>query len=214
MDFKTITSDGNPFLNVAVDDCHLDLVYGLVRSHKPDTVLELGVGSGKTTAVLIKALKKNEKFKKITLVDNWIDWKGNKPTHIHELEEYIDLVESDEKEFVFSCNKSFDFIFSDADHWNTDKWFEYVYDRILSNNGILIYHDVSREENFPIHDRTETRFPNLENILIKCKQRGISHVHLDKCSTPGEKCFRGFLVIFKSQLQNMTVSDNRLIVSN
>lgn len=174
MDFKTITSDGNPFLNVAVDDCHLDLVYGLVRSHKPDNVLELGVGSGKTTVVLIKALKKNEKFKKLTLVDNWIDWKGNKPTHIHELEEYIDIVESDEKEFIFSCNKSFDFIFSDADHWNTDKWFEYVYDRILSNNGILIYHDVSCEENFPIHDKTETRFPNLENILIKCKQRYIT----------------------------------------
>jgi len=101
MEFKTITSDDNPFLNVAVDDCHLDLVYGLIRSHKPDNVLEMGVGSGKTTVVLIKALKKNENLKKLTLVDNWIDWKGNKPTHIQELEEYIDIVESDEKEFLF-----------------------------------------------------------------------------------------------------------------
>ena len=113
MEFKTITSDDNPSLNVAVDDCHLDLVYGLIRSHKPDNVLEMGVGSGKTTVVLIKALKKNENLKKLTLVDNWIDWKGNKPTHIQELEEYIDIVESDEKEFLFSCDKSFDFIFSD-----------------------------------------------------------------------------------------------------
>ena len=151
MDFKNITSDGNPYLGAAVDDCHLDLVYGLVRSHKPDNVLELGVGSGKTTVVLIKALKKNEKFKKLTLVDNWIDWKGDKPTHIQELEEYIDIVECDEREFIFSCNQSFDFIFSDADHWNTDKWFDYVYDRILSDNVILIYHDVSHEENFPKH---------------------------------------------------------------
>jgi predicted O-methyltransferase YrrM len=214
MEFKTITSDDNPFLDVAVDDCHLDLVYGLIRSHKPDNVLEMGVGSGKTTVVLIKALKKNENLKKLTLVDNWIDWKGNKPTHIQELEEYIDIVESDEKEFLFSCNKSFDFIFSDADHWNTDKWFDYVYDRILSNNGILIYHDVSREEIFRKHNKTEIRFSNLENILIKCKQRGISHVHLDKCSTPEERCYRGFLVIFKSQLQNITVSNNSLLVNN
>jgi len=211
MEFKNITSDDNPCLGAAVDDCHLDLVYGLIRSHKPDKVLELGVGSGRTTAVLIKALKKNGNIKKLTLVDNWIDWKGDKPTHIQELEEYIDIIECDEMKFIFSCNQSFDFIFSDADHWNTDKWFDYVYDRILSDNGILIYHDVSHEENFPKH---ELRFPNLENILIKCKQRGISHVHLDKCSNSEERCYRGFLVIFKSQLKNITVSNNRLLVNN
>lgn len=209
MEFKHINSDVNPHLNAAVDDCHLDLVYGLIRSHKPDTVLELGVGSGKTTAVLIKALKKNENFKKITLVDNWIDWKGNKPTHIKELEEYVDIIESDEKAFLFSSNNSYDFIFSDADHWNTDKWFDYVYDRILSKNGILIYHDVSHEENFPKH---ELRFPNLENILIKCKQRGISHVHFNKCSNSEERCYRGFLVIFKSQLQKSMVYNKNLII--
>lgn len=118
-------------------------------------------------------------------------------------------MEADEKEYLFSCNKTFDFIFSDADHWNTDKWFEFVYDRVLAQNGILIYHDVSLEENFPKND---LRFPNLMNILVKCKQRGISHVHFDKSSTSGERCYRGFLVIFKSQLQNMTMFNNRLLV--
>lgn len=80
-------------------------MYGLLRSHKPETVLELGVGSGRTTAKMITALKK------ITLVDNWVDWKGDRPSHIKELEEHVDIVESDEKEYLFSCNKTFDFIF-------------------------------------------------------------------------------------------------------
>jgi predicted O-methyltransferase YrrM len=211
MEFEHINSNDNPCIGAAVDDCHLDLVYGLLRSHKPETVLELGVGSGRTTAKMLQALKKNENVKKITLVDNWVDWKGKKPVHIQELEQYIEIVESDEKEYLFSCNKSFDFIFSDADHWNTDKWFDFVYDRILAHDGILIYHDVSLEKNFPSND---LRFPNLMNILVKCKQRGISHVHLDKSSTPGERCYRGFLVIFKSQLQNMTVMNNSLLLNN
>lgn len=211
MDFEHINSNDNPCIGAAVDDCHLDLVYGLLRSHKPETVLELGVGSGRTTAKMLQALKKNENLKKITLVDNWIDWEGKKPSHIQELEQYIEVVESDEKDYLFSCNKTFDFIFSDADHWNTDKWFDFVYDRVLSRDGILIYHDVSLEKNFPSND---LRFPNLLNILVKCKQRGISHVHFDKSSTPDERCYRGFLVIFKSQLQNMTVMNNTLMVNN
>lgn len=209
MNFEHITSNTNPCIGVSVDDCHLDLVYGLLRSHKPDTILELGVGSGRTTARMLQALNENGNVKKITLVDNWVDWKGNKPNHIQELDQYIDIVESDEKDYLFSCNKTFDFIFSDADHWNTDKWFDFVYDRVLAQNGILIYHDVSLEEHFP---KGELRFPNLLNILVACKKRGISHVHLDKCSTAGERCYRGFLVIFKSQLQHTTVCNNNLLV--
>jgi len=210
-DFERITSDENPHVGAAVDACHLDLVYGLLRSHKPDTVLELGVGSGRTTAVMIRALEKNGNLKKLTLVDNWVDWKGIRPDHVQDLEQYIDIVESDEKAFLFSTQSTFDFIFSDADHWNTDKWFDFVYDRVLNRNGVLVYHDVSHEKNFPAN---ELRFPNLLNILIKCKQRGLAHVHFDKCSTPGERCYRGFLVIFKSQLQDMTFVKDTLVVGD
>ena len=58
--FVHALSDDNPIKGVAIDECHLDLVYGLVRSHKPENVLEIGVGSGRTTAYLSKALEKNE----------------------------------------------------------------------------------------------------------------------------------------------------------
>ena len=48
--FEHVLSTDNPSKDVAIDECHLDLVYGLVRSHKPTNVLEIGVGSGRTTA--------------------------------------------------------------------------------------------------------------------------------------------------------------------
>lgn len=199
--FEKTFSDENTHIAAAVDQCHLDLAYGLIRAHKPRSVLELGVGSGRTTATLIKAVHDNgdKDNTEITLVDNWEDWKGTKPRDIlEEIEGHITVVEKAERDFVFDTHrKSWDFIFSDADHWNTDKWFDYVYDRLLNNNGILIYHDVSKEVGFP---KNELRFPNLYNILVKCRERGIAHMHFDKCSTEDERCYRGFLVIFKSQL--------------
>lgn len=198
--FEKTFSNENPHAGAAVDQCHLDLTYGLIRAHKPKSVLELGVGSGRTTATLIRGVRDNgdEGKTRITLVDNWEDWKGKKPTDIlEEIEGHIEVVEKPERDFVFDARQSWDFIFSDADHWNTDKWFDYVYDRLLNSDGILIYHDVSKSEGFP---STELRFPNLYSILIKCRERGIAHMHFDRSSADEERCYRGFLVIFKSQL--------------
>ena len=195
--------------NVAVDQCHLDLVYGLVVSHKPKSILEMGVGSGRTTRMLIKAADNNKNNPIITLVDNWVDLNGKPPQCIENYKKFCKVIMSNEMDFVFSTRDTFDFIFSDADHWNTDKWFDYVYDRILNPGGILIYHDVSLVDAMP---KEELRFPNLLTILHKCKIRGISHVHLDKCSKPGERCFRGFLVIFKSQLKTLIAIDTTLAV--
>lgn len=205
--FEKTFAETNSHAGAAVDQCHLDLTYGLIRAHKPRSVLEMGVGSGRTTATLIKAIRDNgdEGKTRITLVDNWEDWKGERPRDIlEEIEGHVTVVERGERDFVFDARQSWDFIFSDADHWNTDKWFDYVYDRLLNNGGVLIYHDVSKQEGFPSN---ELRFPNLLNILNKCRERGIAHAHFDRCSSPGERCYRGFLVIFKTQLCKIVATE-------
>ena len=146
---------------VAVDENHLNLVTSLIQCHKPSNILELGVGSGATTLAIKKGIELNTNEETlsnyisptITLVDNWHDWGFKPPACVEELKTKVKLVESDELDFLFKKNKeTYDFIFSDADHWNTDKWFDFVYDRVLRNGGILIYHDVSTQNPLPDND--------------------------------------------------------------
>jgi hypothetical protein len=77
---------------------------------------------------------------------------------------------------------------SDGDHHNTDQWFEYVYDNILNDNGILIYHDINL---------VEDEFVNLRNIYNKAKERKINFYLFNKNSLQNERCQRGLMVIFK-----------------
>lgn len=202
---------------VAVDDCHADLTYGLIRSHKPSNILEMGVGSGTITKVILKAVSENEngqlsngyKKAKVTLVDNWYDWNGTKPTElIDQFESNVSVIDSSELNFVFNTRETYDFIFSDADHWNTDKWFDYVYDRLLNDNGILIYHDVSMANNFPSDD---LRFPNLENIMVQCKKRNLNYIYFNKSSIKTERCYRGYIVIQK-QIRSIAIHEQKLVI--
>ena len=94
---------------VAVDDNHLNLVTSLVQCHKPSNILELGVGSGATTLAIKKGIELNEneqtipgyKSPQLTLVDNWNDWGFKPPAFVQELKTKVNLVESDELEFIF-----------------------------------------------------------------------------------------------------------------
>jgi hypothetical protein len=191
---------------VQVDFCHGDLIANLVKCHKPKKVLELGFGSGFTTRKILEALEYNETGPlvpaygppaKYTLVDNWLDWReaGKPPPDMTEFQTpRTTLVVSNEHDFVFSAKEKWDFIFSDADHFNTDKWFEYVFDNLLNDNGILIYHDICVKA----PESGEFWFPNLASILHKTRERKLSHFLFNKDSRVDEKCWRGLLVIFKN----------------
>ena len=176
--------------NIKIDSAHAELVYGLVVSLKPDTILELGLGGGKSADSIIKAIKYNDKNCKFTIVDNWLDFGGIIPDEVNsKYNQYADIVTANEKDFVFSCNKKFDFIFSDADHYSTDQWFDYVFENLLNENGILIYHDINL---------FESCFQNLLSIYKTVKEKGYSHYLFNKNSKNGERCHRGLLVIFKN----------------
>ena len=193
---------------VQVDFCHGDLIANLVKCHKPKTVLELGFGSGFTARKIQEALNYNETGElhpkygppaKYTMVDNWQDWreKGEAPPDLSEFKnDRTTIVVSNEHEFVFNAKTTWDFIFSDADHFNTEKWFEYVFDNLLNDNGILIYHDVCVKA----PESGEMWFPNLKKILDRTRERKLSHFLFNKDSLASEKCWRGLLVIFKNRV--------------
>lgn len=175
--------------NVKIDIAHANLLKALVMANKPTSILEIGLGGGRSADAILEGLKYNELPYNYTLVDNWWDWGGNKPEIVDKMYgDKIDIITSDEKDFVFSCKESFDFIMSDGDHLATDQWFTYVYDNLLQKGGILIYHDVNFHEE---------AFTNLRNIYFIAKKNNIRFKLFDKSSLDSERCHRGLMVIFK-----------------
>jgi predicted O-methyltransferase YrrM len=171
-----------------IDVAHADLLRGLVVASKPTSVLEMGFGAGHATDAILSGLEYNKTPYNYTLVDNWMDFGHQIPDIVQEkYASKVNVVTSNEREFVFNCKDKFDLIMSDADHHTTDQWFEYVFDQLLDDNGILCYHDVT----------LTSMFPNLLNIVKKCEEFNLRHKVFNKDSLEGEMCFRGFLVIFK-----------------
>lgn len=177
--------------HVKIDTAHAYLILGLILSHKPSHVLELGLGGGRSCEAILNGLDFNKKQSNFTIVDNWVDWGGKMPDGVMKIYgNKAEIITMDEKEFVFSTKQKYDFIMSDADHNRTDQWFEYVYDNLLNENGILIYHDVNL---------IEQSFINLRTIYKKCKEKKINHYLFNKNSLENERCHRGLLVIFKNR---------------
>ena len=173
---------------IQIDTVHAKLLHGLVLADKPKSVLELGYGIGFATDEIYAALEHNQQPYTYTLVDNWLDYSDPEQVRA-KYNNKVDIVTANEKDFVFSCTEQYDFIMSDADHHATDQWFEYVYDKLLANDGILCYHDVM----------LTSMFPNLYTIVERCEQYNLRYKVFDKSSLPGEMCFRGLIVIFKEK---------------
>jgi predicted O-methyltransferase YrrM len=172
-----------------IDIAHAELLNGLVVAGKPTSVLEMGFGAGHATEAILNGLEYNKTPYTYTLVDNWMDFNGQIPSDV--TEKYADrltnVITANERDFVFQCKDKFDLIMSDADHHNTEQWFEYVYENLLNDDGILCYHDVT----------LTSMFPNLLRIVNVCEELNLKHKVFNKDSLPSEMCFRGFLVIFK-----------------
>jgi predicted O-methyltransferase YrrM len=175
---------------VKIDLCHSLTLKGLIYSHKPTRVLELGLGGAQSLDAILDALSYNQQKYEYTLVDNWYDYGYKMPSGVREMyQDKVNIVTSSEENFVFSTNQKYDFIFSDADHLNAQKWFEHVYDNLLNDDGILAYHDINLIE--------DGCFNNLREIYYTCQKRNLKFKLFNKNSLPDERCQRGLLVIFK-----------------
>lgn len=173
---------------VKIDDCHAAFLKALVMCKKPRHVLEFGFGAGEGTRAIRAGLAFNAQAHAYTVVDNWMDFGGRQP-EVTQGAEYagVDFVTSSELDFVLACKQTYDVILSDADHHNTQRWFEPVYTSLLARGGVLVYHDVTNT----------AAFPNLMQIYEDCIRKDLHHVMLNQNSLPHERCDRGMLVIFK-----------------
>lgn len=173
--------------NIKIDDNHLNLIYGLITSAKPKNCLELGIGSGITTQTIINGFRYNQLPLDIDCVDNFFDWDGVCPEHISKYIGDVNIVSQSEQDFLIECQKKYDFIISDADHYNTHLWVERTLN-LLSPKGFLIYHDV-----------TNSSFPNLYTIIEQIKFYNLSHMIFNQSSLNSERCERGLLVVCNSR---------------
>jgi len=167
-----------------IDRCHNLFLVGAVLSKKPDTILELGIGTGYVTASLIYALRYNGKGK-LTCVDNWFDWGGQEPEGIEKLRAAgVKLVAPmDEAQFVKDCpSDAYDFLISDADAFLSGLWID-EHLRITADKGFMFFHNTNR-----IAD-----LPNLALIETRLKELGLSYYHFTEKSRPDERCDAGWL---------------------
>jgi predicted O-methyltransferase YrrM len=176
MDFETISIDQN----------HAELIYSLMICKKPKSTLEIGIGSGLITTKIINAYRYNNLPLNVDCVDNFYDWNGIIPDHIKAIDG-INLISLSEEKFTYTCDKQYDFIISDADHFNAHKWIKQTCS-LLNNSGILIYHDI-----------TNNMFPNLATILDYFNQNKMTYSSLlfNKSTLPIERCHRGLLIVQK-----------------
>lgn len=190
---------------VAIDSCHIDLIYGLIRASKPTEVLEMGFGTGRTTKAILEALDANNKFYSYVLVENFTDTKNNLSENDKVLQKIDALIFDENRTFtnnihrVFKVNersavesfvkenRKFDFIVSDADHDHSHNWFDKTIS-LLSENGIGIFHDVLHKD-----------YPNLRKNIQYCKEHNLTYQVFSKSSTSGELCERGLLVVFRKE---------------
>jgi predicted O-methyltransferase YrrM len=172
---------------VKIDANHANFVRALVMCTKPQRILEMGFGAGEATRSILSGLRYNERDFEYIVVDNWFDFGGIQP-EITKTEEFaaVKFITSGEYEFVKEPHGNFNFIFSDADHYRTQLWFEHVYTNLLSRDGVLIYHDV-----------TNPNFPNLLRIYTDTVKQNYDHILFNSSSRRDERCGRGMLVIFK-----------------
>ncbi len=173
---------------VKIDANHALFTQSLVMCKKPRQVLEFGFGAGEATRAILAGLRYNRAPFEFTVVDNWLDFGGERPpATFGEEYEKAEFVTKSELDFLLECKKKYDFIFSDADHYNTQNWFDHVYSNLLARGGVLIYHDVTNCQ----------MFPNLLTIYSDVVKNNYHHVLLNTNSAPGERCDRGLLAIFK-----------------
>lgn len=174
-----LKGSSHPF---SIDTAHAVLLAGVIMSHKPSRVLEIGIGPGCATEAILAALDWNG-CGELVAVDNFIDTGGSEPPLVGELKKRgVTVVVSSEAAFCKSCESQYcDVLVSDADHQHAQ---DFVTDhlRMVRPGGWLFYHDTANPS-----------YPNLAGIVKSVAH--LRHTHFARSSRPDENCGRGWLMV-------------------
>lgn len=177
-----------PRFQASVDLCHGVILLGTLMSIKPENVLEIGIGPGFCSDMIIEALGYNNKGQ-LTCVDNMHDLGGNLPHDVlARLQQKATVIKSSERDFVYSSpDNTYDFLVSDGDHQHAGEWTEEIF-RIIRPNSFMFFHDVNPRE-----------YPNLMNYKTEADRLGKPNYLFNASSRGDEQCGRGWLMIINKK---------------
>jgi len=173
----------------AMDSCHYLQIVGSLLAKKPESVLEVGIGTAQLTVGLVMGLLFNQKGT-LTCVDNWSEWQGVEPSEIAALRTSgVHVVAPvEERDFLIGCaSDSFDFVVSDGDHRNSGTWVD-EYFRITRPDGFIYFHD----------SNNIGMFPGIARIRQRVQCLGLPHYHFMQNSRKDERCERGLLLVINT----------------
>ena len=175
----------------AIDVPHGMLILGALLSAKPKNVLEIGIGTGFITNLLLDGISYNQ-IGELTSIDNFHDLGGNLPNSTLEnlkTKPNIKIIAPiEEKDFVFSIEENqFDFIVSDGDHLHAGEWAEQIF-KILKPDSFMFFHDVNNPG-----------YPNLMNYKILADKYNKPNFLFKDSSRQDEDCQRGILMVINKK---------------
>lgn len=175
----------------AIDIPHGVLILGALISAKPTNILEIGIGTGFITNLLLQGIEYNG-IGQLTSIDNFHDLGGNLPNStldILKTKQNINIIAPiEEKDFVYSCQENqFDFLVSDGDHLHSGEWVDQIF-KIMKPNAFMFFHDTNNKD-----------YPNLKNYQIKSQESNRPNYLFHKSSRNDENCDRGILMVINSK---------------
>jgi len=168
---------------ISIDRSHAALIYGIIVAQKPSVVIELGMGVGYSTKIIMDAVRYNT-MGEFYCVDNWMQYGGLEPPWAEGLRQAgVQIIAPiDEEQYVTSCQDNFcDLLFSDADHDRSHEWLHHHL-RITKPNGFLFFHDTAGPD-----------YPGLKTL--EGRMQHLPTYHFRRSTRQDEWCERGMLMV-------------------
>jgi predicted O-methyltransferase YrrM len=166
------------------------LLYSLVQTYKPQSILEIGTGRGYSTTCIYHAMKSYTKKIDITSIDidtivkprlhpcgNVISVKKILKKTIGDLSGITFIAGKSHKKLppMIEEQKSFDFIFVDGSHKKDYVLFDIEYClQLISPNGTIVFHDYGYEETPGVTNALNEKMADIEEKFntVKVCSRG------------------------------------------